>query len=787
MKKKLLAFALIAVIALISAPRADARSIGKVLEWKEAEKTAILRCDDADVAVSFLNENILRFEVVGEKIQSDFPSFLTLEKGPAAVGLRMDRDGRRIVSGDVAIRVSEDPFAFEFMKGEKVLLRLLPDGIKWNDDGSYSMTFERSKNESFFGLGEVPPDPVGLTMKLDQKNTVRAMWNRHIPPSDMGIPFYYSTVGYALYADNPWKSEMSLGKGGEIKYTAAGGPIRFYIIEAPDVFEALERYTSLTGRSPIPPRWAAGYMQSRYGYSSEKDYRWLMKNFRERKIPCDALIFDLDWFGTMGNLKWHAGNFPQPEKLQKDLEADGFKTIVISEPYVFKDSMNFDEVKKKKLFTKTESGEEYIFPFWGTKAGLLDFSNSDTRKWFSEKIKSIHATGVDGWWTDLNEPEFDKEDMVYKIGGQKAAHNLQGFLMDKAISDMYAKEMPNERCFMMSRSGFSGIQRLGSSVWSGDVQASWAHLKGQIPIALNTGLSGIPLWNSDTGGFHGHPSPELYTRWIQFSAFTPIFRSHGNHDVREPWSFGEEAENICRKYIELRMRLVPYLYNLFRETNLTGAPIMRPTFMEAPGEDPELVGQYFYGHDLLVAPVVEEGARKKNVSLPAGRWTYFWDDRAIEGPRKISVPVGLDTMPIFVREGAIIPMAPVMRHTSEKPVDPLTIHFYPGTSPSSYKLYEDDGESRGYENGEFTITSIEAEERDHVVRIRVGKPEGKFNGMPTTRSYEIVVHHARGDGRLSFEKLASSPEGKYISENKTYVVRTPATDGDFTVKIDFND
>jgi len=787
MKKKIFIFALITMIAAACAGRADARSAGKVLEWTQAEKAVILKCEGADVALSFLDGNILRFEVVGDKIQSGFPSLLTLEKGPAAIGLRMDRKGRRIVSGDVSVRVSEAPFAFEFMIGGKVLLKLLPDGIKWSDDGAYSVTFERSKNESFFGLGELPPDPVGLTMKLDQKNTVRTMWNRHIPPSDMGIPFYYSPVGYALYADNPWKSEMSLGKGEKIKYTAAGGPIRFYIIEAPDAFKAIERYTSLTGRSPIPPRWAAGYMQSRYGYSWEKDYRWLMKNFRERKIPCDALIFDLDWFGTMGNLKWHTGNFPNPEKLQKDLEADGFKTIVITEPYVFKDSVNFEEAKKMKLFAKTAKGEEYIFPFWRTKAGLLDFSNTDTQKWFSEKIKNIHSTGVDGWWTDLDEPEYDKEDMVYKIGSQPAAHNLQGFLMDKSIRDMYDKELPNERCFMMSRSGFSGIQRLGSSVWSGDVQASWAHLKGQIPIALNTSLSGIPLWNSDTGGFHGHPSPELYTRWIQFSAFTPVFRSHGNHDVREPWSFGEKAERICRKYIELRMRLVPYLYNLFRETNLTGAPIMRPTFMEAPGEDPELVGQYFYGHELLVAPVVEEGAKKKNVMLPAGRWTYFWDDRVVEGPKKISVPVDLDIMPIFVREGAIIPMAPVMQYTREKPVDPLTIHYYPGPSPSSYKLYEDDGESREYENGEFATISIDAEKTGNVVKIRVGKPDGKYKGMPAKRSYEIVIHQAKGEGRLSFEKIESAPDGKFISDNQTYVVRTPAVGTDFSITIDFND
>jgi alpha-glucosidase len=783
MRKRFLT-AIIATSFVLLTSLSHAATIGNVKEWRETQNAVTLKCDGADVVFSFVDGDILKIEVLGERINSKFPSLLSLENGPSPRGARMLKSEKKIVSGDMTLKITEKPFSFEFTNGDKTLLRLVPGGIEWKNDGSYKISFMREKGDAFLGLGEQLPDPIGAPIKMDYKRRVRAIWNRHVPPSDMGLPVYYNPVGYGLYVDNPWKAEFNFSDN--IVYSAFGGPIRFYVFNAPDAFKMLDQYTSVTGKPPIPPRWAAGYMQSRYGYSSEKDYRWLMTNFRDRKIPCDTLIFDLDWFGTMGNLKWYIVNFPKPEKLQKDMESSGFKTIVITEPYMFQSSINFNDVFNKKLFVNNEKGEEYIMPFWGKKpASLLDFTNADTQKWFGEKVKAIHQTGVDGWWTDLNEPENEMDDMVYELGPKESAHNLEGFLMNKSIHDMYEKEFPNERCFMMSRSGFSGSQRWGTSVWSGDVTASWAHLRAQIPIAINTSLSGLALWNSDTGGFHQHPSPELYTRWIQFSAFTPIFRSHGNHDVREPWSFGEQAEVICKKYIDLRMRLVPYLYSLFYESSKTGAPIMRPTFMEAPGEDIELAGQYFYGHELLVAPVTDDGAKKKTVTLPAGRWTYFWDDRVVEGPKRISVPVDLSVMPIFVRDGAIIPMAPVMQYTREKPVDPLTINYYPSTSASSYNLYEDDGESNAYLNNSFAITHIEAVQKDKSVVIKVGKPGGAYKGMTSKRAYEIVIHRAPGDGVLTAQGFDKKPESKLNTGDMTYIIHTPATGEEFTLNVEF--
>ncbi|HOX29308.1 MAG TPA: glycoside hydrolase family 31 protein, partial [bacterium] len=541
---------------------------------------------------SFLEGGILKVELTAPEIIATFPSMLTVPDVPKHEWYKSDNAARTLEAAGISVSYSADGAGITVRDSDgKTFFEIPSNGVNWKEDGSYSVSFKKEAGDRYFGLGEPMPDPLGLPVSYENKGNVRPIWNRHVPPADMGIPFFFNPRGYALFVDNPWKADFDFTKGGAFTYRATGGPLRFYVIAAPDAFRALERYTALTGRPPIPPRWSTGYMQSRFGYRNEKDYRWLMENFRNRKLPCDTLIFDLDWFGDgmMGNLWWNPVNFPKAVKFQKELARQGFKTITIVEPYIFKRSYNFKQAFGGRLLTMNSNGEPYVFPFWGgAPAGLMDFSNPDTQKWFAEKISRIHRSGVDAWWTDLDEPENDWDDTFYLLGRREAAHNLQAFLMNKTIHDLYDEKFPNERPFIMSRSGFAGIQRFGTSVWSGDVQASFQHLTAQVPVALSTSLSGIPFWNSDTGGFHNKPSTELYVRWFQFSAFNPIFRSHGNHSEREPWSFGDEAEKICRRYLDLRYSLSPYLYSLMRRSSVSGAPIMTPMFMEFP-DDPKLL------------------------------------------------------------------------------------------------------------------------------------------------------------------------------------------------------
>jgi alpha-glucosidase len=314
--------------------------------------------------------------------------------------------------------------------------------------------------------------------------------------------------------------------------------------------------------------------------------------------------------------------------------------------------------------------------------------------------------------------------------------------------DMYQKHFPDERLFIISRAGFIGDWRYGAGIWSGDVNCSWSHLKNQVPIGISSSLSGYGLWNSDVGGFHGVPSPELYTRWMQFGAFCPIYRAHGDHSIREPFSFGEQAEQNLKKILNLRYRLSPYLYTNFYELHTSGKPVMRAMFLEFPEDSKAYLqeSQYMYGPWLLVAPVTRQKAGSREVYLPAGKWTDFWTEKIVSGPLNFKAEAPLDRIPLFVREGAILPLAPLMQYTGEKPVNPLTLEIYPGPKPSAYEVYEDDGRSNAYLAGEYALTRVEfipGESMQLKVSVR-----GDFRGRPKTRSYLLSVHHVSRPERV---------------------------------------
>ncbi|HOX28308.1 MAG TPA: glycoside hydrolase family 31 protein, partial [bacterium] len=360
-------------------------------------------------------------------------------------------------------------------------------------------------------------------------------------------------------------------------------------------------------------------------------------------------------------------------------------------------------------------------------------------------------TGVDGWWTDLVEPEWDSDDMVFRGGLRRnAVHNAQAILMHKSIADMYRRELPDERLFILSRSGFVGDWRYGVGIWSGDIHSTWFQFTDQVPIAINANLSGFGLWNSDIGGFVETPTEEMFIRWIQFGAFCPIMRPHGD-STREPWMYGPEAERINREIINLRYRLSPYLYTMFREMHEHGRPTMRAMLLEFP-DDPKTYNindQYMYGPWLLVAPVTKQNLTKRKVYLPEGGWTDFWTDETVAGPRTVSAAAPLNRIPLFVRPGAIIPMAPLMQFTGQRPIDPLTIHIYPAASASSYDIYEDDGATNRYLKGEFAVTSVKTSPGP-AASVSVSR-SGKYSGMPARRAYVIVYHHASAPESITLD------------------------------------
>ena len=812
--------AFLIVMAVMCGAPAAAISTGKFKSEETAPGTLTLHYENADVTVTKLENGIYKIELTAPEIASDMESYsVVYEKKSETVPSGLSGLGKSAFSGGFG----EDAYWFEFYEenfGIFILtdylvkkafgtedignessndvtnkvpsINIPEDGIRWQADGSYEINLQRSKNNHYLGVGEPLIDQLVGVVSMDARGQNRPIWNSHEPPSSLSLPYVYiPEANLAVFIDNPWKAEFDFTGKETVSYRAQGGPLRFYIIPG-DAYEVLDRFTELTGRPPVPPRWVTGYMQSQYGYINEEDFRWLMDNFRQREIPADTLIFDLDWFGgrfQMGDLWWGENNFPDGPAFMDELDSRGFKAITIVEPFVFEASINHDYLKDQGMFSRTPDGEPLIFPFWSEKpAGLMDFTNPVTRGWFAGEVSRIHDSGVDAWWTDLNEPEKEPEHSVYFRGPRVAWHNLQGLLMNMAMYDMYQEKYPDERLFIMSRSGFAGIQRFGSGIWSGDVKSTFHHLENQIPVALASGLSGLGMWNSDVGGFHGAPTPELYVRWIQFGAFCPVMRPHGSHNPREPWMFGDEAERINKKYIELRYRLAPYLYSLFHEMHKTGAPVMRPTFMEFPEDSEALLQeqQFLYGPLLLVAPVAKANAKKKKVYLPEGDWTYYWDERTVSGPREVAVPVDLETMPLFVRAGALLPMGPLMQYTGEKPTDPLTVHYYPAQDETTFTLYEDDGATRAYERGEVAVTTLAGKAGpDGAMTVSVKGPRGKYTGMPETRDYEIVFHHCAQPGRVLLDgNPVDAAQWVYDPDREILAVTVSASKGHFTVAVE---
>jgi len=799
-----------AIIPIFFAAKVLAGTPGELTGASTEKDKFILTAKNAKIEIQFLEYGVVKVELLAQGIKSQAETYMTVPGGLRPVPAEQKDQAKEFRGGGVVVRYSPNPLTLTFIdKAGNILLCMDGEGITWKDDGSYQLSFRKEKGDGYYGLGE-PFAGQELfygrgffthftkPVRLNRAGQKVQIWNRHlIPPSRLELPFLMSPSGFGLMVENSYRATFDFSGTDSFSYSADGGPARFYVFSG-NMNDIIDAYSRLTGRPPMPPAWVTGYMQSRYGYASEDEFRSLMDNFRTRRIPCDALIFDLDWFAhgsndiRMGELKWSPVNFPNAVAFQKELQGRGFKSITIIEPQIWKTSSNFQQVFDKGIVAKNAAGEPFVFKHWTSHDSiLLDFLNPQAREWFAARVKKIHETGVDGWWTDLNEPEDDRPGMFFSGAPDQAAHNTQALLEHMAMAEMYQNIFPDQRLFIMSRAGFIGDWRYGAGIWSGDVNSSWGHLRNQVPIGISASLSGYGFWNSDTGGFHGTPSAELYTRWMQFSAFCPVFRAHGNHSIREPWAFGEKAEADVKRIMELRYRLSPYNYTTFYEMHQTGKPPMRAMFLEFPADKKtySLEGQYMFGPWFLVAPVTKQGAGSREVYLPAGKWTNFWTEEIITGPAKVKADAPIDRIPLFVREGAIIPMMPLMQFMGEKPMDPVTLHIYPSAQPSTYAIYNDDGSSNQYRNGESAITPVEVVPGKPVA-ITVGPRRGGFPGMPAKQSYLIVYHHCGDPAEVRIDRQvaaqvkqdvetvsASRPVWSYDASQKILNILVPSVAG----------
>ena len=610
--------------------------------------------------------------------------------------------------------------------------------------------FDPVGEQHFYGLGQGGH-------QFDRLGGSRQLWNSHVghgPGSDAGIPLLVSNVGYALFFDNTCDARLTVGRsdgGHRIVYAAEDGPLDVYVLVAPSLREVMGEVAELLGRAPMPPKWVLGFLQSTRHFDDTAELRQLPRTIREKRIPCDALIWlstygdALGWNREVGHLEWQPELWPNPDALLAEMRAQGFRLITHEYPVLHPDSPLYAEAVEKgyllaegyaRIVATTHPNTNF---FHGQR--YVDFSNPEARAWWWAAHRPLVEQQIAGWWLDGGEGPPSRAQLAEGDGTQ--LHNIFDRYRYQAFYEGESRDRPDHRPVLLCRSGAAGMQRFAAGCWSGDINNTFATFEMQVPWGLNTAMSGVPYWGTDIGGFF-HPvpeSPELFARWFQFGAFCPLFRAHG-WVWREhvPWAHGPEVEAICRRYAELRYRLLPYTYTLAWQAHTRGLPLMRPMVLEYPN-DPrvwEMGSQYLWGDALLVAPVTREGARSWPVYLPDGVWYDFWTHERREGGRGVAVDAPLDRLPLLARGGAIITMGPTMQHTGERPLDDVTVLVYPGGS-SRFELYEDDGLTNGYRRGVYATTAIESEDRGGRVRVRVGRPEGEPSVVPVERSYRVRV------------------------------------------------
>ncbi len=633
----------------------------------------------------------------------------------------------------------------------------LSGGIS-SSNGVTEARFSITGAEHFYGTGERGTSLDLRGLAFDSFNEQHGGYpNGGIPPTmNVNIPFIVSSNRYGIYFDDTYKGHFDIGHSdpGILGYTAYGGRLSYYFIFDSTYAGLLHDYTWLTGRAPLLPKWAYGYIQSKFGYRDSAQASQMIDRMRKDNIPCDAIVLDLYWFRNMGDLSWNTAAWPDPNRVISGFLSRGFKTIVITEPYVVRHSKNFEIAERNGYFAEDSAGTSYLLGhFWacGCDAGLVDITDPAARSWWWKHYQHIFETGVSGIWTDLAEPERDYPRMMFHDGPDLEIHNIYDFLWAKTLFDGYNRSFPNRRLFNLTRSGYAGIQRFGAVTWSGDVAKTFHGLAVQLPILLNMGMSGIAYHNSDIGGFTGSKptTPELYIRWLEFGAFCPVMRAHGYDGLggTEPWAFGDSTEKAARRIIDLRYSLLPYNYTMAHEAYTSGLPLARPLFMSNP-TDPDAANEssaYMWGDDFLVAPVVREGQTTKRFYLPDGKWVDYWTDSVYTGGTTVTVPAPLDQVPLFVKLGSIIPMQPPEAYVGQHPADTVILAIYPDPdSHSSFRLYEDDGKTQDYQHGEFAETAFNVDvahgSKGEDLRISIGATSGNYRGKPEHRIYECAIH-----------------------------------------------
>ena len=654
---------------------------------------------------------------------------------------------------DISVKIKHSPFQVAYYY-EGNLLTSEKNGYSKND--KYEMLdFNLTSDEILYGGGARALGMNRRGNRLELYNKAHYGYETHSELMNFTIPLVYSSKLYAIHFDNApigWL-DLDSKKDNTLAYETISGRKTYQIIAGDDWKEVVENYVTLTGLQPLIPLWSLGNFSSRFGYHSQKETIETIDTFRNEEIPVDAIILDLYWFGktlkgTMGNLEFDKDSFPDPKKMISELKEKGVNTILITEPFVLTTSNKWDEAVEKNILGLTEEGMPYTYDFYFGNTGIIDIFKPEGAQWFWNIYKKNIDLGVAGWWGDLGEPEVHPSDLLHATGTADEVHNIYGHNWAKLVFEGYQKDFPNQRPFILMRAGYSGSQHYGLIPWSGDVNRTWGGLKSQVEIALQMGMQGLAYMHSDLGGFAGaNLDDELYTRWLQYGVFQPIYRPHAQEEVpSEPIFRASKTKALAKKSIELRYQLLPYNYTLAFENNQKGLPLMRPLFFEEPLNKEALNNYktYLWGNDFLVSPVVEAGLKMQEVLFPANNnWYNFYTDEKVNGGQTLKVNLVEESIPTFVRGGAFIPMISTIQNTTQYSLNKFNLHFYfdENIKESEGHLYNDDGETpRAFEKGMYEVITFESEFKSNILEIEIEQKLGE-NYQFVPKEIQLIIHN----------------------------------------------
>ena len=709
----------------------------KIISYSQDVDSILFHTDNnVLLKVTVLRDSLVRFRFTAKGYFSNDFSYAidkTQSHGFNVLKVTENKDSYKIQTSKifVVIKKVDCRVGIYELNGDVILEDEI--GFHWEECYEYGgnivkMTKASQAGESFYGLGDKATHLNLKGKRLSNWATDQYAFQKDQEPLYKVVPFYIglqNEKAYGIFFDNSFHSHFDFcnERKNITSFWADGGEMNYYFIYGPKMADVVTTYTHLTGKPEMPPLWALGYHQCKWSYFPESKVKEVTNKFRELQIPCDAIYLDIDYMEGFRCFTWSKEYFPDPKRMVAELAKDGFKTVVIIDPGIKIDKGYFvyDEALSKDYFCKRADGPYMKGKVWPGDCNFPDYTNPTVREWWAGLFKElISEVGVKGVWNDMNEPavmdvpgKTFPMDVRHDYDGNpcshRKAHNIYGTQMARATYEGVKRFAYPKRPFIITRSAYSGAQRYSSS-WTGDNIATWEHLWIANIQMQRMSLSGMGFTGSDIGGFAEQPSAELYTRWIQLGVFHPFCRTHssGHHGEQEPWSFGTEVVDITRKFVELRYQLLPYLYTMFWNYVNDGVPMLKPLvyYDQADIQTHYRTDEFLFGNQMLICPILEPNAQGRRMYLPKGNWINYWTNEVLEGSREFWVATDYDQIPIFIKEGAIIPKYPIQQHVGQIENPNLTLQIYYKFGKETSVVYEDAHDGYDYNKGRYSYKTF---------------------------------------------------------------------------------